>query len=66
MADMGEYSCRRMFVFNTMDGVPTLRGAQVKECGGVFGVMTDGMTENEVSRITAACGNKLVSVYRVL
>jgi homoserine dehydrogenase len=66
MADMGEYSCRRMFVFNTMDGVPTLRGAQVKECGGVFGVMTDEMTENEVSRITAACGNKLVSVYRVL
>lgn len=66
VADMSAYSCRRMFVFNSMDGVPALRGAQVKACGGVFGVMTDEMTEAEVDKLTETCKTNLLSVYRVL
>ncbi len=66
LADMGEYSCRRMFVFNTMDGVPSLPGAMIGHVGDVWGIMTDEMTENDVAKIVANCSSKLISVYRVL
>lgn len=66
LADMGEYSCRRMFVFNTMDGVPSLPGATIQHVDDVWGVMTDEMTENDVSKVVANCASKLISVYRVL
>ena len=66
LADMGEYSCRRMFVFNTMDGVPSLPGAMIQHIDDVWGIMTDEMTENEVAKIVANCSSKLISVYRVL
>lgn len=66
IADMGEYSCRRMFVFNTMDGVPSLPGATIQHVDDVWGVMTDEMTENAVAKIIANCASKLISVYRVL
>lgn len=63
MSSFDDYSCRRMFIFNSNADIPALPGAIVKALDGVYGVMTDAMTEKEVASITC---NGLLSVYRIL
>lgn len=66
--DFKEYSCRRVFIFNNDEALPSsLTKYECKEIGGgICGIMTDAMTENESDTISAEFKNNLISVYRVL
>ena len=63
-----EYSCRRVFIFNAKAPLPSaLAGYEIKKAtNGVYGVMTEAMTEREANTIVAEFEDNLISVYRVL
>ena len=63
IVDFGEYSCKRVFITNAE--CKDLCG-DVKEFDGIYGTMTNEMTENEANKLVEKLGNKLISVYRVL
>ena len=63
MNDFGQYSCRRVFITN--EATDLLSGT-VKENNGIFGIMTEEMTEKQADEIAQKLGKKLISVYRVL
>lgn len=61
--DFGEYSCKRVFI--TTEKCELVSGS-VKETEGIYGTMTDEMTENEANALASKLGDKLISMYRVL
>ena len=61
--DFDEYSCRRVFITNTATAL--VRG-EVKTIGGIYGTMTEEMTEKEANALAAKLGDALLSTYRVL
>ena len=63
IADFADYACRRVFITNKATDI--VSGA-VKESDGIFGTMTEIMTEAEVTDVVRALGDDLISVYRVL
>ena len=63
MRDFGEYSCKHVFI--TTEKIDAICGV-VKEADGIFGTMTEEMTENEANALAAKLGSSLISVYRVL
>ena len=63
IADFGAYSCKRVFI--TRSQTNALIGKTV-ELDGVYGTMTDYMTENEADELTKALGNEFITSYRVL
>ena len=66
MADFEEYSCRRMFIVKDSTVATSLPVVEVREANGVYGVLTEAMTEKETADAIAKLGNALLSVYRVL
>ena len=67
VSSFDNYSCRRVFVVNDATALPTsLAKYEVKSVNGVYGIMTDMMTESEADSIASELSSKLVSVYRVL
>ena len=67
LADLGEYSCRRMFIFNGTSLPSALPAGEVKTVDGMSAYVTDdAMSENEVTALSAKLSEKLVTVYRVL
>ena len=67
LADLGEYSCRRMFIFNGTSLPSALPAGEVKAVDGMSAYVTDdAMSENEVTALSAKLSEKLVTVYRVL
>ena len=61
--DFDEYSCRRVFITNTATAL--IRG-EVKTIDGIYGTMTEEMTEKEANALAAKLGDALLSMYRVL
>lgn len=66
MADFEEYSCRRMFIVKDSTVATSLPVVEVREADGVYGVLTQEMTEKDTTEAVAKLGNALLSVYRVL
>ena len=66
MADFEEYSCRRMFIVKDSAVATSLPVVEVREADGVYGVLTQEMTEKDTTEAVAKLGNALLSVYRVL
>ena len=66
MADFEEYSCRRMFIVKDSAVATSLPMLKIREAEGVYGVLTQEMTEKETADAVTKLGNALLSVYRVL
>ena len=61
--DFETYSCKRVFITNKSCDV--LSGKKL-EHNGIYGTMTDEMTEKEANDIAEKLGDTLISVYRML
>lgn len=64
MNDFDNYTCRRVFI--TKDSASDVISGDVKSIDGLYGIMTDEMSEAEANETAKKLGDKLVSVYRVL
>ena len=63
MLNFNDYSCKRVFI--TKSKTELLEGA-CAELDGVYGIMTQDMTESEADAIVEKLGQELISVYKVL
>lgn len=63
LADFGEYSSKRVFIFK---GDSLVKGIRTVSCDGFSATLTDAMTENEVATLKSKLGDALLAVYRVL
>lgn len=61
--DLNSYSCKRVFI--TRSKADLLFGKKV-EADGVYGTMTESMTESEANELAEKLGYELISVYKVL
>ncbi|MBQ8330958.1 MAG: homoserine dehydrogenase [Clostridia bacterium] len=66
MAEFSEYSCRRMFIVKNASVADSLPSAEVREVEGVYGILTESMSEKDTAEAAARMGDALLSVYRVL
>lgn len=66
MADFADYTCRRMFILKSGDVPACLQAKELREADGALGVLTDAMSEAEANDLTAALGDRLLAVYRIL
>ena len=63
LLDFNEYSCKRIFITKSKNNL--VKG-NVKEIDGIYGTLTDEMTEKQVNELIPKLGDSLISVYRVL
>ena len=68
MADFADYSCRRLFILNDLPNKcpGALATADIMPVDGVYGALTDAITEAEAAQLTAELGGMVLSCYRVL
>lgn len=61
--DFEEYSCKRVFITSA---ATDLVCGEVKMLDGIYGTMTEEMTEKEANDLAEKLGDVLLSMYRVL